>query len=160
MWHCYILTQHRNIGLTASHNSTNKYTNALAHSARTFSRWRCRECRNIWQITIVSAKAGGTQSYLKPGHTYLTIVVAAKNISSQEQDISSFYFTLRDPSGESQDVTYDPDAPVSMLSGKVEPGSPIKGGLTFSVSTSEHQFQLFFEVSVIASGQTIWDIHV
>jgi Domain of unknown function (DUF4352) len=115
---------------------------------------------NIWQITIVSAKAGGTQSYLKPGHTFLNIVVEAKNVSAQEQNISSFDFTLRDSSGESQVVTYDPDAPVSVLSGKVESGSPIKGGLTFSVSMSEHQFQLFFEVSVIASGQTIWDIHV
>ena len=114
----------------------------------------------IWQIVIVSAKAGGSQSYLKPGHVFLNIVVSAMNISSQEQRISSFNFTLRDSSGESQDVTYDPDAPVSMLSGKVEPGSPIKGSLTFSVSTSEHQFQLFFEVSIFESGQVIWDIHV
>lgn len=114
----------------------------------------------IWQIVIVSAKAGGSQSYLKPGHVFLNIVVSAKNISSQEQTISSFGFTLRDPSGESQDVSYDPDAPVSMLSGKVEPGSPIKGGLTYTVSTSEHQFQLFFEVNVFESGQVIWDIHV
>jgi len=115
---------------------------------------------NIWMMTIISAKSGGTADYLKPGQVFLNIVAMAKNISTQEQTISSFDFTLRDPSGETQNVAYDPNAPATDLSGKVEPGSPIKGGLTFAVLSTTHHFQLFFEVSVITSGQTIWDIDV
>lgn len=113
----------------------------------------------IWEITIVSAKVDGTQSYLKPGYVFLNFEIAAKNISSREQSIYMYNFELRTINGQRQDLSYDPNAPAS-LSGKVEAGSPIRGALTYQVPENEHQFQLFFSLDPYAPGQTTWDIRV
>ena len=60
---------------------------------------------NIWQIIIVSAKNGGTASYLKPDQVFLDIFVKAKNISSSEQTMSSLVsWTVRDTDGNTYGV--------------------------------------------------------
>jgi hypothetical protein len=115
---------------------------------------------NIWQIIIVSAKNGGTASYLKPDQVFLNIFVKAKNISSSEQTMSSLgLWTVRDTDGNIYQPGYDPNAG-SALDGKVEAGQPLQGSLTFVVSEKIHQYILLFEADFISPGQTIWDIHV
>ena len=115
---------------------------------------------NIWQIIIVSAKNGGTASYLKPDQVFLNIFVKAKNISSSEQTMSSLVsWTVRDTDGNTYGVGYDPNAS-SSLDGKVEAGQPLQGSLTFAVSGKVHHYILLFEVNFISPGQTIWDIHI
>jgi Domain of unknown function (DUF4352) len=112
----------------------------------------------IWEITLTTAKAGGSESYLKSGNVFLNIQVQVKNISTTEQDISQFDFELRDLEGQRQEVAYDPNAETSPR-GTVEAGSPLKGTLTYQIPSSVHQFELFYSM-IGVSGQIIWDISV
>ena len=115
---------------------------------------------DTWQITIVSAKNGGTASYLKAGQVFLDIAVKAKNISSSEQTMSSLVlWTVRDTEGNIYTPGYDTNAG-SSLNGKVEAGQPLQGSLTFVVSGTVHQYILLFEANFTSPGQTIWDIQV
>ncbi len=113
---------------------------------------------DIWEMTVISAKTNGSESYLKPGNVFLDILVGVKNISNTEQDISRIDYQLRDLEGQSYELTYDPNAAAS-LRGPVEAGSPLKGTVTFEVPSSVHQFELFYSM-IGVSGQIIWDISV
>ncbi len=115
---------------------------------------------DTWELTIVSAKNGGTASYLKSGQVFLNIDVKARNISQAEQTMSSLVsWTVRDADGNTYQAGYDPNAGTG-LNGKVEAGQPLQGSLTFVVKNTVHQYLLFFQANFTASGQTIWDIHV
>jgi len=115
-----------------------------------------------WNITINSVKTsnGSSQFYTpKSGHEYLILNITARNISSQEQVISSLVlFSLTDASGQKYDETIDPDAGAT-LDGKVEASSQLKGSIVYEVPNNIHSYQLAFEASIVSSGQTIWDIN-
>jgi hypothetical protein len=116
----------------------------------------------IWEITITKATVATHGTYSTPqkaGDVFLVLAISAKNISSQEQDISDFNFTLRDTAGNSYTAAFDDDAGPS-LGGKVEPNSPLLGSAVYEVPSQIHHYVLFFEVSLFQSGQTIWDISV
>ena len=90
---------------------------------------------------------------------YLVIDLTMKNLSSQEQNVSSLaQFTFQDATGQQYDealtdIGHPPD-------GKVEAGGILRGQLTYEVPTSQHQFTLAFENDLLSGGQTIWDISV
>ena len=123
---------------------------------------------NTWEVTIASAKTSQGSDFLKPqkaGDTFLVFSINVKNISSKEQDFSTYLFRLRDTSGKeyNQAAVPDPSSSTGVAispSGKVEPGGPLTGLFGFEVPTSIHQFALSFEAVLFSPGQTIWDIHV
>ena len=115
---------------------------------------------STWQLTVLSAKHGGTATYLKPGQVFLDLAVKAVNISSSEQTMSSLAsWSVRDGEGTTYQAGYDPGAGPA-LDGKVEAGQPLKGSLTFVVSNNVHSYLLLFQADFASSGQTIWDITV
>ncbi len=88
------------------------------------------------------------------------IVVTMKNLSSQEQDVSSLaQWTLQDATGQKYDGTLDTDAGAS-LDGKVEAGSLLKGSLAYEVPKTMKSYTLAFEADLASAGETIWDISV
>ena len=118
---------------------------------------------DTWNVTITSAKTSPSGQYVHPqkaGDVFLVFDVTVKNISTQEQNISSIaQFHLTDASGQQYMAAYD-DAAAPTLDGKVEAGSPLKGYVTFEVPSSVKAFLLSFEAVLFSPGQTIWDIHV
>jgi hypothetical protein len=130
---------------------------------------------NIWQITINSVKALDLSSglYAKPDNgSYIAVDVSFKNISQQEQQITSTTgdFTLRDSSGMqyTEVLLIGPDN-LDPPSGKIEPGQPLRGIMTYDVP-AKTDFSLSFEPEASVGGNsieqtataqlapTIWDI--
>jgi hypothetical protein len=115
-----------------------------------------------WQVQVVSVKTSNGGEFLKPksGNVYLIVTIAVKNISQEEQNISSLaQFHLQDASGQEYTATIDPDAGAT-LDGKVEAGSPRRGVIVYEVPKAVKGFTLGFEADLASSGQTIWDIKV
>ena len=116
---------------------------------------------STWLITVNSAQtnAGDAVSQPNQGNTYVVVDLTMKNLSSQEQDVSSLLqFTFKDATGQKYDealtdIGQSPD-------GKVAAGDLLRGQLVYEVSTAQHQFTLAFENDIISSGQTIWDISI
>jgi len=153
-----------NTGTSVGTNNSSTKTAAPTTSTSTqhFQVGQTVKVGDTWQITINSAKTdnGGQFSTLKSGDEYLNLNITAKNISSQEQNISSaVQFTLTDITGQKYDETIDLNAGAT-LDGKVEAGSQLKGNIAYEVPKSVHSFQMAFEVDIISSGQTIWDVKV
>ncbi|MFL5653132.1 MAG: DUF4352 domain-containing protein [Ktedonobacteraceae bacterium] len=154
-----------NTGTSVSSNNSSTTTTTApttSTSAQHFQVGQTVKVGDTWQITINSAKTdnGGQFSTLKSGDEYLNLNITAKNISSQEQNISSaVQFTLTDITGQKYDETIDLNAGAT-LDGKVEAGSQLKGNIAYEVPKSVHSFQMAFEVDIISSGQTIWDVKV
>jgi hypothetical protein len=116
---------------------------------------------DTWEVTINSAKTSEGEQFLTPpaGHHYLIVDVTLKNISSQEQNVSSaLNFTLQDSTGQKYTETILPGK--TPPDGKVEANSPLRGQLSYEVPTDQKAFTLAFEANIISGGQTNWDIHV
>lgn len=116
---------------------------------------------NTYEVTINSVKTspGDDISQPKSGNQYLLVDASIKNISSKEQDVSSIImWHLQDATGLTYHETFTDlgQAP----DGKVEPGSPIRGTLSYEVPTTVKKFSLSFQADFTASGQTIWDLSV
>jgi len=118
---------------------------------------------DTWQITIVSAKTSPHGQYSMPQHAgdvYLIFQITVKNISAQEQNISSIaQFQLTDTTGQKYINSYDDEAG-AMLDGKVQPGDPLKGSLVYEVPGSIHDYRLAFTAHLFQSGVATWDIRV
>ena len=68
-----------------------------------------------------------------------------KNISSQEQDVSSLLdFMLQDINGQKYTETIDPDAGAT-IDGKIDPGSQLQGSIVYKVPASMKNFTLAFQ---------------
>lgn len=116
---------------------------------------------STWNVTVnsVTTSQGDDISQPKSGNTFLVIDVSLKNVSSQEQDLSSLIqFTLQDSTGQKYTETILSSA--TPPDGKVEAGSPIRGQMAYEVPQSMHQFTLAFEADITSGGQTIWDLSV
>lgn len=118
---------------------------------------------NINDIEIISAKTSPGSGYNMPqksGDVFLVLVVKVKNISSQEQAISSILnFTLLDTNGQKYNETIDLDAGAT-LDGKVEPGSLLQGSIAYEVPATVKSFTLAFVSDLFAQGQVIWNVNV
>lgn len=118
---------------------------------------------NTFDVEIVSVKASTEGQIFQPqkvGDVFLVFVIKVKNISSQEQAVSSLLsFTLQDTNGQKYTETINPDAGAT-IDGKVEPGSLLQGSITYEVPSSIKNFTLAFQASLVDTGQVIWDINV
>lgn len=118
---------------------------------------------DTWQISVLSVKTSTGSAYnkpLHPGNVFLIITVSMKNLSDQEQIVSSLgMFNVADQEGQKYQTGFDVDAG-TVLDGKVEAGSPIKGVLVYEIPKTLHQIQFAFAPNMLESGQTIWDIHI
>lgn len=113
---------------------------------------------NIWQVTVTGAKTNQGDDILHPkaGHTFLSIDVSMKNISSSQQAASSLIqYSLRDTAGQQYNETIATNA--TSPDGPVNAGAPLKGTLTYEVPTSTKSFVLGF-VATLTGQQTSWDI--
>ncbi len=113
-----------------------------------------------WEITVlkVATSKGSEYDQPKAGNHFLVITVKLKNISQEEQHVSSdLQFTLRDTEGYQYTESYLDSAKPSP-GGKVEAGGLVSGDLVYDVPVSMHQFTLSFESNIFQSGQAIWDI--
>lgn len=114
-----------------------------------------------WLITVNSAKTNTGDDFSQPkqGNIYVVVDVTMKNLSSQEQDVSSLgQFTFKDATGQqyNETITDIGQAP----DGKVAAGDLLRGQLVYEVPTAQHQFTLAFANDILSSGQTIWDISI
>lgn len=115
-----------------------------------------------WVVTVNSAKTHGAtdMDQLKSGDTYLVVDVSLKNISSQEQNLSSLaQFTLKDATGQSytETITTFANQPPD---GKVEAGSMSHGQMVYEVPTAQKSYTLAFQSDIVSGGETIWDISI
>jgi len=114
---------------------------------------------DTWQVTINSVKTvnGGEFSTPTAGDVYFIVDVTIKNLSGQEQNVSSaLNFSLQDTTGQKYTETIligetPPD-------GKIEASSLLRGQLTYEVPTSQKSFTFNFEPDIVAGGQTVWDL--
>lgn len=111
----------------------------------------------IVTINSVARNSGNDIDQPKAGDNYLVVDVTVKNVSSQEQDLSSILqFTLKDASGQKYDETFISNA--TAPDGKIEPGDQVRGQLPYEVPTAQKTFTLAFESDITSSGETIWDL--
>lgn len=116
---------------------------------------------STWMVTVngIKTSQGDLISQPKSGNTFLVVDVSLKNISSQEQNLSSLIqFILQDSTGQKYSETVLSSA--TPPDGKVEAGSPVRGQMVYEVPASIHQFTLAFQADILSDGQTIWDLSI
>jgi hypothetical protein len=116
---------------------------------------------NTWVITINSVKTNQGDDVFQPksGNTFPIVDVTAKNISSQEQDLSTILsFTLKDSTGQKYEETVVDNA--TAPDGKVAAGDQVRGQLAYEVPASMKAFTLAFEADILNGGQTIWNLGI
>ncbi len=117
---------------------------------------------DTWVVTVNSASLHGATDIDQPkaGDTYLVLDVTFKNVSSQEQDLSSLLqLSLKDSTGQTYDETVTSFAKGSP-DGKVAAGDLLRGQVVYEVPKAQKSFTFAFEADVTSGGQTIWDINV
>jgi hypothetical protein len=124
-----------------------------------------------WQITINSAKpySNASGQYDKPGNgEYLIIDVSLKNISGEQQQITSSAgdFVLRDDQG-NQYLETDLIGLVNPPSGKVLPGQQLHGTMSYDVKPKTTYILTFTPEAAVGATPTpttdqtiaaVWDI--
>ena len=116
---------------------------------------------STWQININSVKTSQGQDFSTPksGNVFLLVDVTLKNLSGQEQNVSSLLmFGLKDETGMqyTESITGFTTSP----NGKVEAGGLLRGTVAYEVPATAHKFTFSFQADIILSGQAIWDISV
>ena len=117
---------------------------------------------DTWVVTLNSAtlNAGSATFAPKAGNTFLVVDGTLKNVSSQEQNVSSILmFTVKDATGQKYTESLMGVASVqaNTLDGKVEAGGLLRGQVVFEVPSTQRQFTFAFQPT-LTSSQTIWDI--
>ena len=114
---------------------------------------------DTWQVTVNSVKTSNGEQFLTPsaGNTYFIVDVTVKNLSGQQQTISSaINFSLQDATGQKYTET--------ILTGETPPDGTVgsnallRGQLTYEVPTSQTSFTFNFEPDIISGSQTVWDL--
>lgn len=154
-------------GASSSANSGSTTTNtAPAPTSAPVQHFKVGQSVNVgstWTINVEKATTSTGNDIDKPqksGDVFLILTISMKNISSQEQNVSSaLQYTLQDTDGQKYDETIYTDAGAT-LDGKVEAGSPLKGTITYEVPSSTKKYTLSFQNDITSTGQTIWDISV
>lgn len=113
-------------------------------------------------ITVTSVKTSGGDEAFQPkaGNTFLIVDVTVKNVSSQEQNLSTLLqasckplasllqFALKDATGQKYSETFTTNA------------TPPDGQIAFEVPKSQRAFTftLALEADLLSGGQTSWDL--
>lgn len=112
-------------------------------------------------VTVNSFKTNPGDDIFKPkaGNTFVVVDVSIKNVSSQEQNLSSLLqFNLKDSTG--QKYTETIISGVTPPDGKLAASDTLRGQLAYEVPTSQHNFTFAFEADAFSSGQTLWDLTI
>jgi hypothetical protein len=151
------------VDTTANSSSSTTSNSANTQPAQHFKVGDTVNVGSIWQIVVSNVRTdpGGQYDSLKTGDTYLAIDASFKNISNQEQQLfGSADWTLKDPTGQTYNTSFDSNISATEPQGKVEAGGPGKGTLIYEVPSATKSFTLAFETNAFTSGQTIWDLSV
>jgi hypothetical protein len=112
-------------------------------------------------VTINSFKTSPGDEFDKPksGNVFVVVDITIKNVSNDEQDISTdLQCTMKDSTGQKYDETILSSA--TDPGGKLAAGDIVKGQVPYEVSASQHDFTFAFEADIISGGQTVWDLHI
>lgn len=115
---------------------------------------------DTWVVTVNSAKLHAATEFDQPkaGNTYLVFDITFKNVSTQEQSLSSLLqLKLQDATGQNYTETITSFAKTPP-DGKVEAGSLSRGEIVYEIPKAQKAFTLAFEADIVSGGQTIWDI--
>lgn len=143
-----------------SGNTTNGGTSASS-SSKHFKVGDQVKVGSTYVVTVNSVKTSQGDDVFQPksGNTFLIVDVTLKNVSSQEQNVSSLLmFTLKDSTGQKYDETVTSNT--TPPDGKVEAGDMLRGQLAYEVPQSQRSFTLAFQADITSGGQTIWDLSV
>lgn len=115
-----------------------------------------------WQVIIEGVKTSQGGEFEAPGsgNTYLLVDISLKNLTNQEQDMSSeLFWSLQDATGQKYTETVITTAP-STPDGKVAAGGLLRGTIVYKVPTSQHSFSLAFAPDLTSGGQTVWKLTI
>lgn len=133
----------------------------VAKSSQQFKAGDQVKVGDTYVVTVNAVKTSQGDAFIQPksDNTYLIMDVSLKNVSSQEQHVSSLLmFTLKDATGQKYTETFVSGA--TPPDGKLAAGDTLRGQLAYEVPQKQHNFTLAFEADILSSGQTIWDLSV
>jgi hypothetical protein len=116
---------------------------------------------DTWQVTVNKVKTSHGDDFSKPdaGNTYVIINVTVKNISGQEQTISSLLnFTYKAVDGTKGKNALLTTGVSPAPDGKVAASDVVKGDLVYEVPAAQKTGTLSFQADLISNGETVWDI--
>lgn len=151
-------------GESSSNTGTSVTSTATSSGSNTSSHFKVGDqvkVGNTYMVTVNSFKTNAGDDIFKPkaGNTFVVVDVSIKNVSNQEQNLSSLLqWTFKDSTG--QKYTETIISGVTPPDGKLAASDTVKGQMAYEVPTSQHDFTLAFEADITSSGQTIWDLHV
>lgn len=148
-------------GNTGTSVSTSGSNTSSSGSSKHFKVGDQVKVGDTYIVTINSFKTNSGDEISKPksGNTFVVVDMTIKNISKDEQNLSSLLqFTLKDATGQKYTETILSSS--TPPDGKLAAGDVVKGQIPYEVSASQHDFTLAFEADIVSGGQTIWDLHV
>ena len=118
---------------------------------------------DTWQVTVNSVKTSQGDEISTPaaGDTYVIVNVTVKNISSQQQAISSLLnFTYKAADGTQGKTAILTTGTSPAPDGNVAAGDLVKGDLVYEVPAAQKTGTLSFQADLTSNGETVWDITV
>jgi uncharacterized protein DUF4352 len=112
-------------------------------------------------VTVNSFKTNPGDDVFQPkaGNMFVVVDVSIKNVSSQEQNLSSLLqFDLKDSTGQKYTETIVSNT--TPPDGKLAAGDIVKGQIAYEVPKTQHDFTFSFEADIVSGGQTLWDLHI
>ncbi len=150
-----------NSGTSVGANGSSTQNTGSSNSSKHFKVGDQVKVGDTFIVTINSFKTSKGDDFDQPksGNTFVIVDMTIKNISNEEQDISTdLQCTLKDSTGQKYDETILSNA--TDPGGKLAAGDIVKGQIPYEVSASQHDFTFAFEADIVSGGQTIWDLHV
>ena len=152
------------IGLLASKGNANNGSKTNGNGPSSSQQhFKVGEQIKVGDTFIVTVHSFGvvnpSNSFDKPkaGNKLVVAEVTIKNVSSEEQHLSSLLqFTFRDKEGQEYDEALYTGG--NSPGGKVGTGEQIKGQLAYEVPEGVMSFTLAFEADWLSSGQVTWDL--
>ena len=116
---------------------------------------------DTWQVTVNSVKTSQGDGFSTPdaGDIYVIVDVTVKNISSQQQAISSLLnFTYKAADGTQGKTAILTTGVSPAPDGNVAAGDLVKGDLAYEVPAAQKTGTLSFQADITSTGETVWDI--
>lgn len=149
---------------TTTTSSSSSSQSTTQGSSTTYKVGQTVSVGNTWQIVVEKVNVNSGSGYSTPqkaSDVFLEITISAKNITSQEQTMSSLLqWSLQDSTGQKYNESITDTSAGSTLDGKVEASQPLKGVIVYEVPKSIKSFTLSFQNDIISAGQTLWNINV
>lgn len=150
-----------NTGVASSTSNNTSQAQSTPAAASHFKVGDVVKVGNTWQVTVNSVKTSQGDDFSKPGagNIYVIIDVTVKNISSQEQTISSLLnFTYKAADGTQGKESILTTGVSPSPDGKVAAGDVVKGDLVYEVPAAQKTGTLAFQADITSGGETVWDV--